>query len=125
MHKILYFATNIKAVYESYSIKQYLPGRAILFRAVEPPANAAYHAMGERYIRRLPQKRRRHGRKRPAPPRERTENKVNTIVCVIISVFFIFGVYCAAGEIGALAARCVRYIKRKIDKTKKKRYNIR
>ena len=122
MHKNLCFATNIKAVYESYSIKQYLPHGGILFRAVEPTVNTAYYAMGEIYP---PSPQQAARVKSPCPPQERTESIVNTIVCVIISVFFIFGVYCAAGEIGALAARCVRYIKRKIDKTKKKRYNIR
>lgn len=45
------------------------------------------------------------------------------IIKVIVSVFFIFGVYCALHELLSLAQRLVKHIRRKIDKRAKRDYN--
>ncbi|MGN1082822.1 MAG: hypothetical protein ACI4SJ_04680 [Candidatus Avispirillum sp.] len=44
-------------------------------------------------------------------------------VKVIVSVFFIFGVYCALHELFSLALRLAGHIRRKIDKRTKRDYN--
>ena len=55
----------------------------------------------------------------------RKGNKMNTFIEIFISIFFVYGLYCAAFELFDLAKRIYRYYKRKaeIDKERKKDYN--
>ena len=55
----------------------------------------------------------------------RKEKSMNTFIEIFISIFFVYGLYCAAYETFNLARRIYRYYrcKHKIDKEEKKDYN--